>query len=56
MTQRKIKELRFKMDITQAQFALKLGVSIATVKAWEQGINQPNERTAYKLKSLAKEV
>jgi DNA-binding transcriptional regulator YiaG len=56
MTQRKIKELRFKMELTQVQFADKVGVSLATVKSWEQGVNQPNERFEYKLKQIAKGI
>jgi len=54
MTQRKIKELRFKMDLTQVQFANKVGVSLGTVKSWEGGINRPNERLEYKLKQIEK--
>ena len=55
MTQRKIKELRFKLDLTQVQFADKVGVSLGTVKSWEGGINRPNERLEYKLKQIEKE-
>ena len=56
MTQRKIKELRFKLEMTQVQFADKVGVKISTVKSWEGGINRPNERYEYKLKQIAKEL
>ena len=54
MTQRQIKEIRFKLDLTQVQFAKLLGVSLGTVKAWEGGVNRPNERLEYKLKQINK--
>lgn len=56
MTHRKIKELRFKLDLTQVQFANKVGVSLGTVKSWEGGVNRPNERFEYKLKQIEKEL
>ena len=45
MTQKQIKTLRYKLDMTQEEFACHVGVSIFTVKSWEQGKYQPNPRT-----------
>ena len=56
MTQKQIKTLRFKLDKTQKEFADHLGVSLFTVRSWEQGKYKPNERTEYKLKQIAKDL
>lgn len=40
-TPRKIKETRGILRASQAVFAKFLGVSTATVRAWEQGLNRP---------------
>lgn len=37
-----IKELRYKLELTQKYFAELLGVSQRTVEAWESGKNIPN--------------
>ncbi len=39
---KQIKEIRNKLNLTQAVFAEILGVSIKTVEAWESGKNVPN--------------
>ena len=36
-----VKQTRDMLDVSQAIFAEFLGVSVKTVQAWEQGINQP---------------
>ena len=48
---RKLKELRFKNDITQSVFAKMLGVSQQAVGGWEKDIAYPNIDT---LKQIAK--
>ena len=45
----KIKELREKEPLTQAEFAKKIGVSQSTVAAWELGTREPNIETLIKL-------
>ena len=42
MLGRKLKELRFKNDITQAEFAKLLGVAQQTVGSWEKEKSMPN--------------
>ena len=41
-TARRIKELRFKLGLTQEQFAQKVGVSFSTVSRWENGRGHPS--------------
>lgn len=42
MFSRKLKELRFKNDITQSEFAKLLGVAQQTVGSWEKEKSTPN--------------
>ncbi len=56
MTQKQIKTLRYKLHMTQIEFAEHLEVSLHTVRSWEQGKYKPNERTEYRLKQIAKEL
>lgn len=37
-----VKRLRAKLGQTQAEFALMIGVSLATLRNWEQGRRQPD--------------
>ncbi len=53
MDKEAIKNIRFSLDMTQAQFAKALGVTIHSVQSWEQGINTPSERSEYKIKELS---
>ena len=39
----RVKETRKLLSASQAVFARLLGVSVGSVRAWEQGINSPNE-------------
>lgn len=48
-----VKKLRESKKWTQAELALKLGVSINSVRAWEKGF-APNGENAEKLKKLFK--
>lgn len=52
MTQKQIKTLRYKLDMTQQEFADHVKVSLHTVRSWEQGKYQPNDRTKFKLKNM----
>ena len=36
-----IRQARDRLDLTQAEFAVRAGVSISTVSAWEQGRSSP---------------
>ena len=56
MTQKQIKTLRYKLDMTQQEFADHVNVSLHTVRSWEQGKYSPNDRTEYKLKQMTKEA
>ena len=40
-------ELRKNLGLSQRAFADKFRLSVKTVQSWEQGIYEPNERTAY---------
>ena len=40
---KKVKHVRNLLDASQTMFALLLGVSVKTVRAWEQGINSPSD-------------
>src|SRR6516165_8483256 len=39
---RRVKETRALLGASQAIFARFLGVSVQTIRAWEQGVNTPN--------------
>ena len=47
---KKIKKMRKAMQLTQQQFAIKIGVSSATVSRWERGKQAPPIK---KLKEIA---
>lgn len=49
-----IKKLRQSKKWTQAELALKLGVSINSVRAWEKGFS-PNDENVKKLNKLFKQ-
>ena len=36
-----VKAIRERLELTQAEFALMIGVSVATLRNWEQGRRQP---------------
>ena len=40
---RRVKETRDLLGASQAIFARFLGVSVKTIRAWEQGVNTPND-------------
>jgi putative transcriptional regulator len=41
-TARHIKELRYRLGMTQEQFAVELGVTVSAVNRWENGKVQPS--------------
>ena len=41
-TARQIKELRYRLGMTQEQFAAELGVTVSAVNRWENGKVQPS--------------
>ena len=38
-----IKKLRIEKGLTQVQLAVKVGVSLMTVRLWEMGASKPND-------------
>lgn len=46
------KEIRKKLNLTQREFAKKIGVSYFSVKNWEQGIYSPSEESKEKINKL----
>lgn len=41
-TPKQIKQIRHKINMTQKELALYMGVSIKTIEAWEKGTNTPS--------------
>lgn len=52
MTADEIKELRKRLDITQTALAYKLGVTVDTVRQYEQGRTSPSKRITALLSDL----
>lgn len=55
MESARIKLLRFKLNLTQKQFAERLSVSLTTVKFWETDRSKPSDYSLFKLNKLRKE-
>lgn len=51
-----IKELREKLDLTQEQFAQKVGVTFSTINNWEKGTRTPHPFLFQRLLEMAEEV
>ena len=51
-----IKELRDKLDLTQEQFAQKVGVTFSTINNWEKGTRTPHPFLFQKLLDMAREI
>ncbi|MFH1699224.1 MAG: helix-turn-helix transcriptional regulator [Candidatus Zixiibacteriota bacterium] len=51
-----IKRLRIQLDLTQEQFAAKIGVTFSTVNRWEAGRSQPSPLALREIEGLAKKV
>jgi DNA-binding transcriptional regulator YiaG len=56
MDPNKIRELRRRLDLTQTEFAIKLGVSISSVQVWEYGTHKPSRMADQRLRELQAEV
>ena len=54
-TPEEIKELRGRLQLTQAYFGELLGVSLKTIQAWEAGTNKPNGTALRMFKVLDKD-
>lgn len=53
MTADEIKDLRAALDLTQTALAKKLGITVDTVRKYEQGQRSPSERITALLDDLA---
>lgn len=51
-----IRQLRHLLELTQAQFALKLGVAAPTVVRWENNKTQPSHLALMQLKAMLQEL
>jgi len=51
-----IKELRNKLDLTQEQFAQKVGVTFSTINNWEKGTRTPHPFLFQRLMDMAEEA
>ena len=50
-----IKEIRSRLELSQAKLAEKLGVSFATVNRWEKGHCEPSQIAVNEIKNLCSE-
>jgi len=51
-----IKELRDKLDLTQEQFAQKVGVTFSTINNWEKGTRTPHPFLFQRLIEIAEKA
>jgi len=51
-----IKKLRNKLDLTQEQFAQRVGVTFSTVNSWENGKRKPHPFLLRRLMEMAEEA
>jgi len=51
-----IKALRDKLDLTQEQFAQKVGVTFSTINNWEKGTRTPHPFLFQRLLEIAEEA
>lgn len=51
-----VKVLRQNLGLTQAEFAVKLGVAEFTVRRWEKGITKPSPMAKKLLKEIEAQV
>ena len=56
MTKDEVKALRAKLELSQAQFAAQLGVSIRSVQSWEQGVKRPGSAARELLRRVEAEA
>jgi putative transcriptional regulator len=50
---KQIKELRYRLGMTQEQFAVKLGVTHGTINRWENGKSHPSPLALEKITQLS---
>ena len=53
---RMIRDLRFTSDLTQEQFAVKIGVEFSTVNRWENGRGMLSPLAILRIEELKKEL
>lgn len=53
MTADEIKELRRKLGLTQTAFAMRVGVTVDSLRRYEHGLRSPAPRVAMVLRGLA---
>ncbi len=51
-----VKELRYKLGLTQEQFAQKVGVTFSTINNWEKGTRTPHPFLFQRLLKMADEA
>jgi DNA-binding transcriptional regulator YiaG len=51
-----VKELRDKLDLTQEQFAQRVGVTFSTINNWEKGTRTPHPFLFQRLMEMAEEA
>lgn len=56
MTADEIRQLRERLDMTQTGFAARVGVSIDTMRAYEQGKRFPSNRVILRLREIETEA
>ncbi|AFY73563.1 putative transcriptional regulator [Synechococcus sp. PCC 7502] len=49
-----VKELRYRLGMTQEQFAMELGVTLNTINRWENGKSHPSPLALEKITQLSK--
>jgi putative transcriptional regulator len=54
-TAKHIKELRYRLGMTQEQFAMELGVTVASVRRWENNKATPSPLALKVMESLNKQ-
>jgi len=51
-----IKRLRYKLNLTQEQFAAKVGVTFSTVNRWENGKGNPSPLAMRQIRDLQQQT
>jgi putative transcriptional regulator len=55
-TAKQIKELRFRLGMTQEQFAVKMGTTGTTVHRWENGHSHPSPMALKLMQQILTEI
>ena len=50
-----IRQLRAGLDLTQEQFAAKIGVTFSTVNRWENSVSKPSPLAMLRIKRVQKQ-